>query len=68
MQFNLRLYKLEAFVTLGSLLTYIVYVGYGAMAALARDYVISRAVVMTWTKRAFAGTFGFLGLKLALSD
>lgn len=50
------------------LLTFIVFVGYGACAALARDYIISRPRVMLWLKRSFAGTFGFLGLKLALSD
>ncbi len=49
-------------------LTFIIFVGYGACAAMARDYVISRPVVMTWLKRTFAGTFGFLGLRLALSD
>ena len=50
------------------LMTFIVFIGYGACAAYARDYVISRPSVMTWVKRTFAGTFGFLGLKLALSD
>ncbi|MCW5699960.1 MAG: LysE family translocator, partial [Rhodospirillales bacterium] len=49
-------------------LTLVVFVGYGACAAFARDYVISRPVVMVWLKRVFAGTFGFLGLRLALSD
>ncbi len=49
-------------------LTFIIFVCYGACAAAARDYVISRPVVMTWLKRSFAGTFGFLGLRLALSD
>ena len=49
-------------------LTFIIFVGYGACAAMARDYVISRPVVMTWLKRTFAGTFGFLGLRLALSE
>ena len=49
-------------------LTFIIFVGYGACAAMARDYVIARPVVMTWLKRTFAGTFGFLGLQLALSD
>lgn len=49
-------------------LTFIIFIGYGAMASLAREYVISRPAVMAWIKRAFAGTFGFLGLKLALSD
>ncbi len=50
------------------LLTFVVFIGYGGCAALARDYVISRPVVMTWFRRSFAGTFGFLGLKLALSE
>ncbi|MBL4646029.1 MAG: LysE family translocator [Rhizobiales bacterium] len=49
-------------------LTFVVFVGYGAFAAGARDYVISRPEVMRWIKRSFAGTFGLLGLKLALSD
>ncbi|MEP1206395.1 MAG: LysE family translocator [Rhizobiaceae bacterium] len=49
-------------------LTFVVFVGYGAFAALARDYVISRPQVMKWCKRAFAGSFGLLGVKLALAD
>ncbi len=49
-------------------LTFVIFIGYGAMASLARDYVISRPVVLTWIKRVFAGTFGFLGAKLALTD
>ncbi len=49
-------------------LTFIVFIGYGACASLARDYVISRPAVMTWLKRIFAGTFGFLGLRLAFFD
>ncbi len=49
-------------------LTFVVFIGYGASAALARDYVISRPAVMKWLKRSFAGAFGFLGLKLALAE
>jgi threonine/homoserine/homoserine lactone efflux protein len=49
-------------------LTFIIFVCYGACAAAAREYVISQPVVMKWLKRSFAGTFGFLGLRLALSD
>ena len=49
-------------------LTFVIFIGYGAMASLARDYVISRPTVLTWIKRLFAGTFGFLGAKLALTD
>lgn len=49
-------------------MTFVVFVGYGAFAASARDYVIRRPAVMQWTKRCFAGAFGFLGARLALSD
>lgn len=49
-------------------LTFIVFVGYGAFAAATRRYVISRPRVMLWLRRGFAGAFGALGLRLALSD
>lgn len=49
-------------------LTFIVFVGYGAFASVARRYVISRPRVMLWLRRGFAGAFGALGLRLALSD
>ncbi len=49
-------------------LTFIVFVGYGACAALARDYVVSRPPVMLWLRRSFAAAFGLLGLRLALAD
>ena len=50
------------------LLTFVVFVGYGDCASVARDYVISRPAVLVWLRRTFAGTFGFLGLRLAPSD
>ncbi len=49
-------------------LTFVVFVGYGAFAASARDYVIRRPRVMAWLRRCFAGAFGALGAKLAFSD
>jgi threonine/homoserine/homoserine lactone efflux protein len=49
-------------------LTFVIFVGYGACAALARDYVISRPVIMAWMRRSFAAAFGLLGLRLALSE
>lgn len=49
-------------------MTFVVFVGYGACAALARDYVISRPTVLLWLRRSFAGAFGVLGLRLALAD
>ncbi len=48
------------------LMTFVVFVLYGAFASTARKYVIESSRIMTWLKRGFAGTFGFLGLKLAL--
>lgn len=49
-------------------LTFVVFVGYGFCASLARDYVISRPTVLRWLRRSFAATFGLLGLRLALSE
>jgi len=49
-------------------MTFAVFVVYGAFASYARDYVIHRPSVMKWIKRCFAGTFGFLGAKLAISN
>lgn len=49
-------------------MTFAVFVVYGAFASYARDYVIQRPSVMKWIKRCFAGTFGFLGAKLAVSN
>jgi threonine/homoserine/homoserine lactone efflux protein len=49
-------------------MTFIVFVVYGAFASLTRDYVIRRPAVMRWIKRAFAGTFGFLAMKLAVTE
>ncbi|MEL6412347.1 MAG: LysE family transporter, partial [Pseudomonadota bacterium] len=50
------------------IMTFLVFVVYGAFASYARDYVIQRPSVMKWIKRSFAGTFGFLGAKLAVSN
>jgi len=50
------------------LLTFVVFVGYGLLAASIRDRVISRPRVLTWMRRTFAGAFVALGAKLALSD
>lgn len=49
-------------------LTFIIFVGYGACASLARDYVVSKPAVMVWLRRSFAATFGLLGLRLALAE
>lgn len=49
-------------------LTFIVFVGYGLCAALARDYIVTRPSVMKWMKRSFAAAFGLLGARLALAE
>jgi threonine/homoserine/homoserine lactone efflux protein len=49
-------------------MTFAVFVGYGACAALVRDRVLARPRVMTWMRRAFAGAFVALGVKLALAE
>lgn len=49
-------------------MTFAVFLGYGACAAWARDYVIARPSVLAWIKRVFAGSFAFLGARLALSE
>jgi threonine/homoserine/homoserine lactone efflux protein len=50
------------------LLTFVVFVGYGLFAATVRHQVLARPRVMTWMRRAFAGAFVALGVKLALAD
>ena len=47
------------------LVTLVVFALYGLFAAAVRDQVISRPRVMTWIRRAFAGTFVALGVRLA---
>ena len=46
-------------------MTFVVFVAYGAFAALARDRVLSSPRVLTWLRRSFAAAFAGLGLKLA---
>lgn len=50
------------------LMTFVVFVFYGAFASAARQYVIEQPRMMLWIRRLFASTFGLLGLKLALSE
>jgi threonine/homoserine/homoserine lactone efflux protein len=49
------------------LLTFVVFVGYGAFASATRRYVIANPSIMLWLRRGFAGAFGLLGLKLAIA-
>jgi threonine/homoserine/homoserine lactone efflux protein len=50
------------------LLTFVVFIGYGAFAAAIRNHVISRPRVLTWMRRVFAGAFLALGVRLAFTD
>jgi threonine/homoserine/homoserine lactone efflux protein len=49
-------------------MTFAVFVVYGVFAASVRDRVVSRPKVMSWLRRAFAGGFAALGVKLALAE
>jgi threonine/homoserine/homoserine lactone efflux protein len=60
--------RMLAFSALFMLLTFVVFMGYGLFAAALRDRVTSSPVVLTWMRRAFAGAFAALGLKLALAE
>jgi threonine/homoserine/homoserine lactone efflux protein len=49
-------------------MTFAVFVIYGLFAASVRDRIVTRPKVMTWLRRAFAGGFAALGLRLALAE
>ncbi|ADZ93078.1 LysE family translocator [Marinomonas mediterranea] len=49
-------------------MTFLVFVGYGALANLMRKYVIGSEVVAKYMQRTFAASFALLGLKLATTD
>ncbi|MGW7263658.1 LysE family translocator [Streptomyces sp. NPDC054842] len=49
------------------LATFVVFAGYGALAASVRDRIAARPRVMAWLRRSFAGSFLALGAKLALT-
>ena len=46
-------------------MTFVVFVGYAAVAATGRDRLLQSERAMTWLRRVFAGSFAALGLKLA---
>ena len=50
------------------LLTLVVFVVYGLLAAALRDKLVSRPRVLPWLRRVFAGAFVALGARLALAD
>jgi threonine/homoserine/homoserine lactone efflux protein len=50
------------------LVTLVVFVGYGVLAAAVRTHVVSRPRVMAWIRRTFALAFVALGARLALAS
>jgi threonine/homoserine/homoserine lactone efflux protein len=50
------------------LMTFVVFVVYGLLAAMVREKVIGRPRVMAWLRRTFAGAFLVLAAKLALVE
>ena len=49
------------------LITFVIFAVYGVFAAAVRDQVISRPRVLAWMRRAFAGSFVALSVKLAFT-
>jgi threonine/homoserine/homoserine lactone efflux protein len=49
-------------------LTLVVFTGYGLCAAAVRREVLARPRILVWLRRAFAGAFAALGIKLALTE
>ena len=49
-------------------MTFVVFVLYGLFAAAVRDRVVTKPVVMTWLRLAFAGGFAALGARLAFAE
>ncbi len=50
------------------MMTFVVFVGYGAFAAFVRNHVMSRPRVLAWMRRSFAAAFVALGARLALAQ
>jgi threonine/homoserine/homoserine lactone efflux protein len=50
------------------MMTFVVFVIYGAFAALLRERILQSATFLAWMRRAFAVAFASFGVRLALSD
>ncbi|MHC0430706.1 LysE family translocator [Streptomyces sp. O3] len=50
------------------IMTFVVFVIYGAFAAAVRDHIVSRPKVLAWMRRTFAAAFVGLGCQLALAS
>jgi threonine/homoserine/homoserine lactone efflux protein len=49
-------------------MTFVVFVLYGLFAARVRDHLAQQPKIMVWLRRAFAGGFALLGLRLAFAE
>ncbi len=49
-------------------MTFVVFVGYGAFAALVGEKVLRSAAVLKWMRRSVAAAFAGFGLRLAFAD
>jgi threonine/homoserine/homoserine lactone efflux protein len=63
-----RLARMLELGTVFMVLTFVVFAGYGLLAASVRSHVIARPRVLTWMRRFFAGAFVALGARLALAE
>jgi threonine/homoserine/homoserine lactone efflux protein len=61
------LWRMLELSALFMLMTFAVFIVYGAFASFMRKAVISNPGVLTWMRRSFAGAFALLGLQLAVA-
>lgn len=50
------------------LMTFAIFVLYGAFASAARVYIIESPRALAWLKRGFAGVFGLLAVRLVMAE
>lgn len=50
-----------------SLVTFLTFIGYAALAATGREVLLASETAMRWMRRVFAASFAALGLKLAMA-
>jgi threonine/homoserine/homoserine lactone efflux protein len=48
-------------------MTFVVFVGYGLLASVVREQIVSRPGAMSWMRGTFAGAFVVLAARLALA-
>lgn len=61
-------FQMLALASAFMLLTFLVFVGYGASAVVARRSILAKSRATVWLRRCFAGAFAALAMRLALAD